>query len=247
MSNIDKVSVERDAKLEELFGKIPLETEVLVRLPSEGKFYGTGKPEVLITPIKFEDEKQLASSIKNNLNPINIILSKCVKGVDINSLLLIDKLFLLLKVREISYGEQYPAAITCPHCSTVSEVSINLNDLIVNYIPADLDDPREINLPKLKKKVRVRFPRVSDEIHIATQEQVYNNIWRFVVSVDGITDPVFINKAIPKMHIMDVKFILGQIMRNDLGLNPKFIFGCDSCGKESELEVPINENFFSVT
>jgi hypothetical protein len=247
MSNIDKVSSEREAKLEELFGKLPLEADISVKLPSEGKFYLGGKSEVVISPIKFEDEKQLVSNLRNNVNPINVILSKCVKGVEVNSMLLLDKLFLLLKIREISYGEEYPASITCPHCSNVSEVNINLSDLIVNPIPSDLEDPRELTLPKLKKKVKVRFPRVSDESYIATQEQVYNNIWRFVVTLDGVSDPVFIGKAIPKMHIMDVKFILNHIMRNDLGLNPKFIFGCDSCGKESELEVPINENFFSVT
>ena len=49
------------------------------------------------------------------------------------------------------------------------------------------------------------------------------------------------------MHIRDIKFILNQIMRNDLGLDPKFILACGVCGGESEMLVPINENFFSVT
>jgi hypothetical protein len=49
------------------------------------------------------------------------------------------------------------------------------------------------------------------------------------------------------MHIMDIKYIIAQITRADLGLNPKFIFECGFCGAESKMEVPINENFFSVT
>lgn len=247
MSNLDKFQTDRDSKLEKLFGDIPLEADVIVKLPTEGRFYLGGSPEVTISPIKFEDEKQLTVSVKNGINPINLILSKCVQGLDVNSLLLIDKLLLLLKIREISYGETYPAKVICPKCSTESEINIDLSKLIVKYVPQEINDPREITLPKLKKKVKVRFPRVADEQYLNTQEQVYNNIWRFVLEIDGTQDPVFISKAIPKMHIRDIKFILTQIMRNDLGLDPKFILQCGACGGESEMSVPINENFFSVT
>jgi hypothetical protein len=247
MSNLDKFADQRDSRLEQLFGDIPMESDVIVRLPSEGKFYLNKAPEVTITSIKFEDEKNLASTSKNNINPVNLILSKCVKGVDVNSLLLIDKLYLLLKIREISYGAEYPAEITCAHCSAKSEIKINLSNLVVNEIPPDVLDPREIELPKLKKKAKVRFPRVADESHFTSVEQTYNNVWRFVSELNGITDPVFIAKAIPKMHIMDIKYIIAQITRADLGLNPKFIFECGFCGAESKMEVPINENFFSVT
>ena len=151
MSNLDKFADQRDSRLEQLFGELPAETDIIVRLPSEGRFYTNKSPEVTITSIKFEDEKSLASSAKNNINPVNLILSKCVKGIDINSLLLMDKIFLLLKIREISYGSEYPAEITCPHCTAKSEIKINLSELLVNEIPQDVVDPREITLPKLKK------------------------------------------------------------------------------------------------
>lgn len=247
MSNLDKFQPDRDSRLEKLFGEIPLETEVLIRLPSEGKFYQGGKAEVLVSPIKFEDEKHMSVSVKNGVNPVNFLLSKCVKGIDHNNLLLIDKMLLLLKIREISYGEEYPALVICPKCDSESEIKINLNNLIVKHIPTDIEDPREITLPKLNKKAKVRFPRVSDEQFLNNQEQIYSNIWRFVVELDESTDPVFISKAIPRMHIRDVKFILNNIMRNDLGLDPKFILECGVCGGESEITVPVNENFFSVT
>ena len=247
MSNLDKFADQRDSRLEQLFGDIPPETDVIVKLPSEGRFYSPKNSEVTITSIKFEDEKQLASSSKNNINPVNLILTKCVKGVDINSLLLIDKLFLLLKIREVSYGSEYPAEITCPHCQSGSEIKINLSDLLINYIPQEISDPREIKLPKLNKTAKVRFPRVSDEDYLMSPDGTYANLWRFVTELNGITDPVFISKAIPKMHIMDIKYIISQIMRTDLGLNPKFLFECGFCGRDSKVEVPINENFFSVT
>lgn len=247
MSNLDKFENQRESKLDELFGTLPVESEIIVKLPSEGRFYPSLKPTVTITPIKFEDEKRMAINLKNKLNPINIILANCVPQVDISSLLILDKLFILLKLREISYGEKYPASITCPNCDNSSDVNIDLSKLIVNYIPEEITDPREFILPKLKKSIKVRFPRVKDEEYLGTQEATYSNIWRFVLELNGVTDPIFINKAIPKMHIMDVKTILSNILRPDLGLEPKFIFECGSCSVESTISIPINENFFLVT
>ena len=247
MSNLDKFKVDQESKLKDLFGEIPLESETIVKLPSEGRFYKNKTSELTISPIKFEDEKSLTVSQKNNINPVNLILEKCVHDFEVHNLLLIDKLYLLLKIREISYGAEYPAIITCPACAAKSEIKINLSNLIVNQMPEDLEDPREISLPKLKKKVKVRFPRVSDERFLNTSEQIYNNIWRFVVELNGEKDPVFISQAIPKMPIMDIKFIISNIMRNDLGLVPKFLYDCEACGEMSEMEIPINENFFSVT
>lgn len=247
MSNLDKFQTDRESGLDRLFGDVPLEADILVKLPSEGRFYVNGKPEVVISPIKFEDEKQLSTSVKNGINPINLMLSKCVKNMDTNSLLLIDKLLLLLKIREISYGEKYPVHAVCPKCTAESNIEVDLSKLIVKLIPQEVLDPREITLPKLKKKAKIRFPRVADEQFLNNQEQIYDNLWRFVKELDGNPDPVFIAKAIPRMHIMDVKFILAQVMRLDLGLDPKFILHCADCGGESLVAVPINENFFSVT
>jgi hypothetical protein len=247
MSNLNKVNDNSELKLSELFSNLPLESDLIVTLPSEGKFYEDKNSQVTISPIKFEDEKQLVSSYKNNVNPINLLLTKCVKNLDIQKLLLIDKLYLLLKIRQISYGESYPAIVTCPKCKSESEIEIKLNELLINPIPEDLTDPRELNLPKLNKKAKVRFPRVSDEAFLVSQQEIYNNVWRFVVELNGSTDPVFIAKAIPKLPIMDVKKLIKEIMREDLGLSPKFLLDCDKCGKISEMEVPINENFFSVS
>jgi len=247
MSNLDKFQPDRDARIDSLFSDAPVETDVIIKLPTEGRFYPSKRAEIVISPIKFEDEKQLSTSVRSGINPVNLLLSKCVKGFDTNSLLLIDKILILLKIREISYGENYPAHVVCPKCSAEADINIDLNKLVVNYLPQDILDPREITLPKLKKTAKVRFPRVSDEQFLNNQEQIYNNIWRFVVELDGTSDPVFISRAIPRMHIRDIKFILNNILRTDLGLDPKFILHCSECGGESLMTVPINENFFSVT
>ena len=246
-NSLDRNNPDRDSKLAELFGELPVDSEIVVDLPSEGKFYESKNSKITISPIKFEDEKSLSTSVKNKINPVNLLISKCVKNIDTTKLVLMDKMYLLLKIREISYGSKYPVEITCPKCDQISEVNVDLGNLLVKKLDPDITDPRQIILPRLKRSAKVRFPRVSDEQYLNTQEQIYNNLWRFVIELDGISDPVFISKAIPKMHIMDSKFIMHNVMRTDLGLDPRFLYECGSCGEYTELAVPISEDFFSVT
>ena len=230
-----------------LFEGTPTEADMIVSLPSQGHFYQNKQATVTITPIKFEDEKQISITLKNNDNPLSYILQRCIKDFPVNNLLLLDKQYLLLKIREISYGSEYPVEVTCPKCGFEHSIKINLGDLLVNEISKDLTDPRTIKLPKLKKDVEVRFPRVSDEQWLTTENSIFQNLWRFILKINGNSDPVFIAEVIKKLHVMDVKFIMHNITRTDLGLNPQFELDCSKCSRISKINVPINENFFLVT
>ncbi len=152
-----------------------------------------------------------------------------------------------MRLRQLSYGENYEFKVDCPKCGKESQVSMSLNDLIVNEIPDDLTDPREVTLPVCKKKVKVRFPRVRDESFLMTAEQVNNNIYKLVESVEGITDLLIINQFIKKLPLRDIKAIVKEINRTDLGMDPRVLFECPKCFKSTEVSIPITANFFSVS
>ena len=69
---------------------------------------------VKIKPITFEEEKLLINSASSKKDPLNIFIDKCVEGENLGSLLFIDKIYLLFKLREISFGNKYKFSITCP-------------------------------------------------------------------------------------------------------------------------------------
>jgi len=237
---------DREAVLEKLLENIPNETEQIVTLPSENRFYN-GVAHVSIKPMTFEHEKNVVINLKKDIDPINTLLADCVKGINVSDLLIFDKVYLLMKLRQISYGDEYKFKIECPKCSKESDVAMSLNDIIVNKLPEDLTDPREIKLPISKKKITIRFPRVKDEVYLSNIETAGDNYYRFVDSVEGITDLLVINKFIKKLPLRDMKVLINEMNRPDLGLDPRFLLECNSCGKDSELTIPINANFFSVT
>lgn len=237
---------QRDAALEDLFSNMPPEIDVFVDLPSRGAFYSNYKG-VKVLPLRFEDEYRILLSKDKNVNPVISIIEKCTEGIRIQDLLAADKLYLLLKIREISYGSDYKFDVVCPDCGENSLTTLNIaQHLNINYFPADLKDPRVIKLPLLKVDVEVRFPRVSDDVYLASSEDASRNLHRFVVSINGNNDPVFIAKAIQRMHIKDLKTITKEVHRRDLGVDTTFRFECPKCKFNSKLEVPLDANFFSV-
>jgi hypothetical protein len=248
MKKLNDISeADRESRLQQLFANNPIESEILVEPPSKGRFY-TGYSGLKVIPLLFEDEQKILLSKNRNRAPVNEILSKCVQGVNISELLDMDKVFLLLKIKEISYGPDYSFNVICPACEGNTDVTVDVSKhLAVKYAEDTLTDPREVELPILKVKAVVKFPRVRDEAYFEEVETAIKNMYRFVVSLDGIEDPVFIAKALEKMHIRDLKTLTKEIHRKEYGLDTTINFECPHCGANTPMGVPLDARFFSVT
>tara|TARA_R100000995_G_C3473874_1_gene119799 strand:- start:661 stop:1416 length:756 start_codon:yes stop_codon:yes gene_type:complete len=233
--------------LDKMFADVEAPNALSVELPSKSRFYNNAG-EIIVTPLTFEEEQRILNSKGKGTDVINLILTNCVKGVNIPDLMQMDKLFLLLKVREVSYGSVYKFNLACPSCGEEIRTEIDVaNDLKVNYVPEEFEDPHVIDLPKLGVEVVVRLPRNREESYFATSESLAKNLYRFVVSLGGQTDSVFISKAIKRMHIIDVKTIANEVTKGEFGLDPRFMFECPSCGHNAMMEIPLDASFFSVT
>ena len=239
--------VDRDSALDALFGDLKDDTVTITELPSRGKFYD-GYQGIEIKPLTYLDEQRILTTRDGNIDLVSKLLEKTVEGVSIENLLSMDKMYLLMKVREASYGDQYDFTVACTNCSTEVKASINLSEhLNLNMIDEDLEDPRTFKLPKLGVDVSVRFPRSKDEVFLKDGESTYKNIYRFIISIDGNSDPIFISKAVKRMHIQDVKKIISETTKGEYGIDPKFIFECPECSFTETMSIPMDVGFFSVS
>ena len=237
----------REDALNALFVDSSDEAMVITELPSKGKFY-PGFQGVEISPLTFLDEQKILGVKYGNTDIVSKLLEKSVVGVNVDDLLSMDKMFLLMKVREVSYGENYDFNITCPACASEIKTSLVLSEhLNMTQVPDELEDPREIHLPKLKVKAQVRFPRSKEEVFLSTPEDVYKNLYRFIVSINDNPDPVFVSKALKRMHIQDIKKLISEINKGEYGVNPRFIFECPECSHSETMSVPMDVSFFSVS
>ena len=237
----------REDALNSLFGDIQDEGTSITELPSRGKFY-EGFQGVEVEALTFLDEQKILNSKDGNIDIVSKLLDKSLKGLDVDDLLAMDKMYLLMKVREVSYGDNYEFNITCPGCGSEIKTSLTLSEhLNMTQVPEDFEDPREIELPKLGVKAEVRFPRSREEVFLKDSESVYQNLYRFVISINGNSDPVFISKALKRMHIMDIKKLVSEINKAEYGVNPRFIFECPECTHTETMAIPMDVSFFSVS
>ena len=117
----------REDALNDLFSKSGDDVLTVTDLPSRGKFY-PGFQGVEIKPLTFLDEQKILNAKDGKTDIVSKLLEKCVDGVDIDDLLSMDKMYLLMKVREASYGSNYEFNITCPNCSSDIKTSLKLSE-----------------------------------------------------------------------------------------------------------------------
>ena len=233
--------------IDDILKEMPANEAIELDLPSKNRFYNLKEPGKPITlrPMTFADEKSMLSKNTGNLDIINKLLARCLENVDVGQLLQIDKLYILMKLREISYGPEYTVSINCSKCKSENKVNFQLDTFNVRYADDNLTDPRTVHLPVLKKDVVVRLPRVTDEKYFANTEQSLVNLWRFVEKIDKYDSKPVISKVIPQLPIKDAHTLLEAIGCNDYGIDTNVRFDCAYCDNVESMELPITADFFS--
>ena len=234
--------------VEKILEHLPTEIETTIDVPSRGRFYHLKDPSLPLTvrPMTFEDEKVIAATRERD-KLINILIDRCVSNIDINELLIFDKLYLLLKIREVSFGKDYTVEDICGNCGFHNEITFDISDFKLNEVPDDLTDPRELTLPTLQKTVKVRFPRVIDEQHLQKTTELMDQIWRFVEEIDGNTNKTVIHKVIQKLPSKDVHVLVKNIFGTDYGINTKATYSCDNCVNVNIADLSVTQDFFSAS
>jgi hypothetical protein len=248
MENLNQVGQQQDieAIVKSIVGDVKKEDFIEVDLTSKCYSYKftDGGNKVKIRPMSFSDERIILSNINGKDSAISKLMSLCVLNINPNNLFIFDKLFLLLKIREISFGDEYSSSVSCENCKKDNQISIKIPNLLINYVEDNFVDPKDITLPVSKKIAKVRSPRVYDEQYLSTFDKTSSNLWRFVTSIDGQTNPVVIGKVIDRIHIKDANTLLKTVTNPPYGVVPSVRMECSECSHVSTLGLPIGPDFF---
>lgn len=189
-----------------------------------------------------------------------------------SDLLLGDKNFLFFYIRGITYGPEYNFLYTCTNkqCARASEYDGNLHDVRIKFANPELGvGPFKIELPVLssaaKKQVwvkakmltskesqeiinRINTSRRYEDLDATIDEAVSSNIAKLITEVgtdlSSTTDKEKIQKFVERMHSHDAKTIDQFIDKITPGIETTIRLGCQHCGNEMRLELPITESFF---
>lgn len=241
--NIENQNV--DDLVKSIIGEIPKTEYAEVKLPSLGtEIYGLDTPYVHIRPMTFADEKAIISAKKGA--GMNILLSRCIEeNLDPKLLLLQDKLALLFQLRAISIGNKYDFKMTCSECEATTEVAVDvLETFPCRYAEEPVKSLVALKLPESGKEVVLRrapsYELEDDNL------RVVNELWRYMVEIEGISHPKVRAEVIEYLPRKDIYFMIEQITLPNLGIDQKFLFRCSRCGHESEEELKLTPDFFSL-
>lgn len=239
--------------------------ETEVTLPSLGKFDAGKIPDgkVRLRPIGVTEEKYLVSA-KNRLVAADKILSRCVINcaVSMSDMLMTDKFFLLLCLRNVSYGPEYSFKLTC-RCQYEFPYTVIIPDGLKLAIAAEGDvEPFDVALPVSKKTLSLRFLRGYDEEAIEaysaqlTPAQIADEgdpayayrMSRHIVSVNGTAiDSLAALHLCESLIGRDSLALRTAITSHETGAKLTVSTTCPKCRKELVSPIQFTSDFFPVS
>ncbi len=238
-----------------------------VRLPSRGLVYPPESPLYLLETV---DVKSVSAKEENILSSpvlikkgtvLSVLMRACItnRTIDPEQMLPGDRNAILTAIRVSAYGPTYSGRIECPECHEEFDHEFDLSRLELKMLDVEpVGGPGSNEFPfKLPTSgAEVRF-RLLDAVGVADltknieavkrktgQEQnVTLRLIAQVVSIQGV-DTSRLARAIEDMPARDSRALRTYMDGMSPGVEMIQSCECPSCGKSSEVEVPMGTEFF---
>ena len=219
---------------------------VEVELPSQGLLYPNEEKTMRIRPFTFDDER-LLKSVNSQKNPeatIEALLRNCTEGLEPSMLTPHDRVYVLFRLRGISYGNSYPIQHDCEKCGAGSKLDLAIDTLKTTALRRE---NMIFILPDSLQEVEIKLPRTQDENLYDSAEALMSNMHMFVYRVGDILDKTIIEAFIRKTTVRDIDTLRARIFSPDYGMENHFFYTCQGCGHKNKVDISLNENFFTAS
>lgn len=241
----------------------------IVDLPSKGHFYPPDNPlskgtvEVKMMTAKEEDILTSPNLLKKGQAIDKLLESVIVdKNIKLSDMLLGDKNALIFAIRRLAYGDNYgPVEVTCPKCTSVNQVDINLAELKDKEMDESKYEPGvnlfEFTLPISKAVVKFKLLTDNDEKTVEKEiaamvklnkggsSEITSRLKRMIVEINGETDPAKVKGFIDNQMLSRDSLALRQHIKSiNPDLDATFEFICKDCGSAERAAVPMTVQFF---
>jgi hypothetical protein len=236
-----------------------------IQLPSMGKFYspasGVPKDGILhIRPMTGDEEQILATPkfIKRGKS-LDMVFQKCIEEpINPELLFSIDRTFLLIYLRGISYGNEYEVQIGCPSCEKKFNTTMDLNTISIERPDENVNEELTGVLPVSNFKFSYRIATGKDET--ATQEHRESRLKTFgenaiddtllfklaqlLVEIEGVTSKQELIILLRNLSVQDSNYIRNVVNEPPFKINTTIPTACPACLTDFDVDLPLESNFF---
>ena len=234
-------------------------------LPSHGKVYEKEiNPNIKLRSMTTREEmKRLNPSDKTYKNLCEVIDDCLVEkpGISSYDMCIGDYVYLLHKVRIVTYGAAYKTELRCPFCGCSTEKTINLEDLPINEYSEEFNKYLEFDLPKTGKhiKLKLQTPRMLDDIETRAKELRKKSPKNsgepaFLLTIQSMIDEVDGQKlnflqledSVSALPMLDAHYIIkySEKLNSLIGIDTQVRDTCDVCGLDYDATFRITQEFF---
>ena len=219
-------------------------------IPSTGQSisfrpYLVKEEKVLMLALESQDQNMIMRAIKD-------VIEACVfDNININDLAIFDIESLFLHLRSKSVGENIDLKMKCSECESLSDVSINIDDIGTPEVKSD-------NQVMLTDTVGVvlKYPSFESISKLGEELDTVDGAFKMVAScIDTIFDEdnVYDAKSESSKNIQEFlenlnsdqfKMLTG-FFENMPALTHNLNFKCEHCGHENEMELKGLQSFFT--
>ena len=216
------------------------------------------------------DQKFLSGSTMTAGAAIQQLLQRTIESpeeFDVKKLTLPDTLFLLFKLRILSYGNMYTFKTRCPECGERISVTLDLSELPVEFLEEGFAETLVAKLPHRGDKVYTKLltNQDIDEIDkelkrrkrksMNTEEGDY--VLRIVKSIEKIelskpnadnkselTHPIDIERYVNSLTDLDASAIIAARDSVRFGVIPAVEYTCPECSNYIDVNIQFSSEFF---
>ena len=140
-----------------------------------------------------------------------------------------DRLFTLVKLRQVSLGDEVELDLVCPSaaCRAKNRATVNLDDLPVT--PYGEEREFMFTLPASGSKVRFVYLDGHKEKRLAQMEEPSISA-AMMIRIMDINGNAPSKKALSEMSMRDRSALRQEMLRVDAGIDTSIESDCDSCG-----------------
>jgi len=209
-------------------------------------------PEIELREMTGAEEELLTNQrLIRSGDAVNRVLANCIVRLDDNveptaadvlNMLSGDRLFTLVRLRQVSLGDEVELDLVCPNttCRAKNHIVVNLNDLPVT--PYGEGCEFVFTLPGSGRKVKFVHLDGNKEKRLAQMQEpnISSAMLIRILEIDGIAPS---KKALAEMSMRDRTALRAEMLRVDAGIDTNVETECESCGAPVRTKLEAEPSF----
>lgn len=218
-------------------------------LDADGKLY----TEVSLREITGEEEDMLAAKKVPTSRKLNELLARCTERIGpitdkgqiatlVPELLVGDSVYLLLAIRRVSLGDEYPFEEKCPECEKRSLFTVDLSELEIYSMP---DPARRVYDETLPSGRKVRFSAMNGRRQERLVEQGLDNRSQAILArLDLLDEKPPSMEAVKTLSMRDRNYLTDLFNDVEGGVDTTLQLTCPKCDADFERMMEVQAGFF---